>query len=246
VKESSESWLKRLFDFAVALVLLLLFSPIIIVLALLIYLYDFSSPLYVAVRVGKDGVLFRMIKLRSMVVDADKAGGSSTSKTDRRITPVGRYVRALKLDEIMQFWNVLVGDMSVVGPRPNVPDGVAVYTAAEQRLLSVKPGVTDFASIVFADEGDILSDYEDPDSAYDELIRPWKSRLALFYLANRGFWLDLRLMVLTAVSVISRQAALNGVIRELQTFHAPSGLVAVARREQPLQPAMPPGLGDDE
>ena len=244
MNEPSESRLKRLFDFSVALVLLLAFSPIIIVLALLIYLYDFSSPLYVAERVGRNGVPFRMIKLRSMVVDADKVGGSSTSKVDRRITPVGRYVRALKLDEIMQFWNVLVGHMPVVGPRPNGRDGVAVYTATERRLLRVKPGVTDFASIVFADEGDILSGHEDPDKTYDELIRPWKSRLALFYLANRSSWLDLRLMVLTAVSAVSRQTALNGVVRELQALDAPSGLVDVARREEPLQTAMPPGRGD--
>jgi len=245
VNVSSESWLKRLFDIVIALILLLAFSPLIIVLAVSIYLYDYSSPLYVAERIGKDGVPFRMVKLRSMVVDADKVGGSSTSKIDRRITPVGRFVRALKLDEIMQFWNVLIGDMSIVGPRPNVPDGVAVYTEAERRLLGVRPGVTDFASIVFADEGDILSDYTDPDKAYDELIRPWKSRLGLFYLDNSSFWLDLRLMVLTAVSTVSRQSALNAVVRELQRLGAPSRLRDITQRKQPLQPAMPPGLGEE-
>ena len=233
-------FLKRLLDVLIAVLLLTLFSPLIGILALFIFLYDFASPLYVAPRIGKDAVPFNMVKLRSMVVDADKKGGSSTSSRDSRITPVGRYVRALKLDEIMQFWNVLTGDMSIVGPRPNTPDGVAVYTETEQRLLSVRPGVTDFASIVFADEGEILKDHDDADSAYDALIRPWKSRLALFYLDHQSLTLDFRLMVLTAVATVSRQAALDGVVRALGRLGAPAGLVDVARREQPLEAALPP------
>jgi len=235
-------WLKRLFDLVIALVLLTLFSPLIVLLATLIFLHDFSSPLYVATRIGKGGTPFKMVKLRSMVIDAEDKGGSSTSTRDSRITPVGRYVRALKLDEIMQFWNVLVGDMSIVGPRPNVPDGVAVYTNEEMRLLSVRPGVTDFASIVFADEGAILSAYDDPDEAYDQLIRPWKNRLALFYLDHQSTMLDLRLMFLTAVAVVSRPTALAAIARELRNLGAPASLVEIARREQPLQVTPPPGI----
>ena len=235
-------WLKRLFDLVIALVLLTLFSPLIVLLAIFIFLYDFSSPLYVATRIGKGGTPFKMVKLRSMVIDAEDKGGSSTSTRDSRITPVGRYVRALKLDEIMQFWNVLVGDMSIVGPRPNVPDGVAVYTNEEMRLLSVRPGVTDFASIVFADEGAILSAYDDPDEAYDQLIRPWKNRLALFYLDHQSTMLDLRLMFLTAVAVVSRPTALAAIARELRNLGAPASLVEIARREQPLQVTPPPGI----
>jgi len=235
-------WLKRLFDLVIALVLLTLFSPLIVLLATLIFLHDFSSPLYVATRIGKGGTPFKMAKLRSMVIDAADKGGSSTSTRDSRITPVGRYVRALKLDEIMQFWNVLVGDMSIVGPRPNVPDGVAVYTNEEMRLLSVRPGVTDFASIVFADEGAILSAYDDPDEAYDQLIRPWKNRLALFYLDHQSTMLDLRLMFLTAVAVVSRPTALAAIARELRNLGAPASLVEIARREQPLQVTPPPGI----
>lgn len=233
-------FVKRLIDLLIALVLLTVFSPLIAVLGLFIFLYDFASPLYVAPRIGKDGVPFRMVKLRSMVVNADKKGGSSTSSRDSRITPVGRYVRLLKLDEIMQFWNVLTGDMSIVGPRPNTPDGVAVYTNTEKRLLSVRPGVTDFASIVFADEGHILKDHDDADRAYDELIRPWKSRLALFYLDHQSLPLDFRLMVLTAVATVSRQSALDAVARELDKLGAPQELVNVARRERPLAAALPP------
>jgi lipopolysaccharide/colanic/teichoic acid biosynthesis glycosyltransferase len=233
-------FLKRLLDVLIAVLLLTLFSPLIGILALFIFLYDFASPLYVAPRIGKDAVPFKMVKLRSMVVDADREGGSSTSSRDSRITPVGRYVRALKLDEIMQFWNVLTGDMSIVGPRPNTPDGVAVYTETEKRLLSVRPGVTDFASIVFADEGEILKDHDDADRAYDALIRPWKSRLALFYLDHQSLLLDFRLMVLTAVATVSRQSALAAVVRELDKLGAPGELVDVAGREQPLEAALPP------
>jgi lipopolysaccharide/colanic/teichoic acid biosynthesis glycosyltransferase len=130
--------------------------------------------------------------------------------------------------------------MSIVGPRPNTPDGVAVYTETEKRLLSVRPGVTDFASIVFADEGEILKDHDDADRAYDALIRPWKSRLALFYLDHQSLLLDFRLMVLTAVATVSRQSALAAVVRELDKLGAPGELVDVAGREQPLEAALPP------
>jgi len=233
-------WLKRCLDIFIALLLLTLFSPLIAGLALLIFLYDFASPLYIATRIGRNGVPFQMVKLRSMIVDGHAKGGSSTSARDSRITPVGRYVRALKLDEIMQFWNVLTGDMSIVGPRPNVPDGVAAYTPAEQRLLGVRPGVTDFASIVFADEGEILSGYADADRAYDELVRPWKNRLALFYLDHRSLLLDFRIMLLTALAVVSRQAALDAVANILRKQGAPAVLVAVAARREPLVRAAPP------
>ena len=115
--------MKRLIDVLVALTALILFSPLLLVIALLIFLYDFKSPFYVAPRVGQGGELFRMVKFRSMVVNADKTGVSSTSATDRRITPVGHFVRRYKVDELIQLWNVLLGDMSLVGPRPNVKNG---------------------------------------------------------------------------------------------------------------------------
>jgi lipopolysaccharide/colanic/teichoic acid biosynthesis glycosyltransferase len=107
-----------------------------------------------------------------MVVNADKIGGISTAATDRRITPVGRLVRAYKLDELVQLWNVLKGDMSLVGPRPQVQTDAALYTQAEKRMLTVRPGITDPASIVFSDEGDILKDSADPDLLYNQIIRP--------------------------------------------------------------------------
>jgi lipopolysaccharide/colanic/teichoic acid biosynthesis glycosyltransferase len=233
--------MKRALELAVATLGLLLSLPILAPVCLLIWLQDWHSPFYIAPRVGRRGRLFRMFKLRSMVVRADKTGVDSTAKTDPRITPIGRFVRKCKLDEVPQLWNVVRGEMSLVGPRPNVERDTRLYTAVEQRLLSVRPGITDFSSIVFADEGDILDGRPDPDIAYNQLIRPWKSRLGLFYIDRRNLWVDLRLIRLTVVAALSRRSALEGVARILAKRGAPADLVKVARREEPLAPTPPPG-----
>lgn len=233
--------MKRALDLMVASCALVLLSPLLLVVSALIYLYDFHSPFYVAPRVGRGGVPFKMVKFRSMVVNADRTGVTSTSATDRRITPIGHFVRRYKLDELVQLWNVFKGDMSLVGPRPNVPSGVSVYTHEELKLLTVRPGITDFASIVFADEGEILRDHSDPDAAYDQLIRPYKSALGLFYIRSSGVSVDLKIIALTALTVVSRQAALSRVARLLAAQGAPEELVRVAGRTLPLTPAPPPG-----
>src|SRR5215213_3935979 len=173
--------MKRLFDFLVAVAGLIILSPLIAVLSVAIYLQDRHSPFYVAKRVGAGGISFRMVKFRSMVIRADTSGVDSTANDDPRITGLGRFVRRYKLDEIPQLWNVLVGSMSLVGPRPNVERDTALYTTEERRLLSIRPGITDLASIVFADEGDILEGSDNPDLKYNQVIRPWKSRLGLLY-----------------------------------------------------------------
>jgi lipopolysaccharide/colanic/teichoic acid biosynthesis glycosyltransferase len=182
-----------------------------------------------------------MVKLRSMVINADKSGVDSTSAGDRRITPVGHFIRRYKLDELTQLWNVLKGDMSLVGPRPNVERETRMYTSAEKALLSVRPGITDYASIVFSDEGEILRDQADPDIAYNQLIRPWKGYLGLFYVANRSLWLDLKLVLLTAIAIISRRRALAGVVQELSKRGASANLIRIASRVEPLVPTPPPG-----
>jgi lipopolysaccharide/colanic/teichoic acid biosynthesis glycosyltransferase len=233
--------LKRLVDLVSASLMLIVTALPLTLLCAMIWLYDRGSPFYIATRVGRRGKPFQMVKLRSMRVNADKTGVTSTSADDQRITPVGHFVRRFKLDEFIQLWNVLKGDMSLVGPRPNVPSGVAGYTQIERQLLTVRPGVTDFASIVFSDEGDILAGKLDPDLAYNQLIRPGKSRLGLFYVENVGISVDLRLIWLTAVAVISRPAALRGVVTLLQSLNAPADLVEVARRDKPLAPMPPPG-----
>ncbi len=233
--------MKRCVDTLLSLLGLLLLSPLLLPVMFLIWAQDRHSPFYVAARTGLDERSFRMVKLRSMRMNADKSGVDSTAANDRRITPVGAFVRRYKLDEIMQLWNVLKGDMSLVGPRPNVERETRMYTAEEKHLLSVRPGITDFASIVFADEGEILQGHSDPDLAYNQLIRPWKSRLGLLYVDKSSLLLDLRLIGLTGLAVVSRSAALRRVAQLLQRLGASAELVSVAARREDLRPAPPPG-----
>jgi len=233
--------LKRGFDLIVAILGLLITSPIMVPIIIAIWLQDFHSPFYVAQRVGKGGELFKMIKLRSMVVNADRVGVDSTSARDPRITRVGHIVRKYKLDELSQLWNVLKGDMSLVGPRPQVQRDVAIYTEIEKRLLSVKPGITDISSIVFADEGDILKDSRDPDLEYNQLIRPWKSRLGLLYIDHRSFLLDIQLIWLTALAILSREKALAGIQSILSKIGADEQIKQAASRQDELKPFPPPG-----
>jgi lipopolysaccharide/colanic/teichoic acid biosynthesis glycosyltransferase len=230
------------FDFVCAGAALVVTSPLLAAVAAAIYLYDFHNPLYIASRIGIGGRPFRMVKFRSMVVNADRTGVTSTSATDSRVTPVGQFVRKFKLDELVQLWNVVRGDMSLVGPRPNVPSGVAVYTAEERRLLTAPPGITDLSSIVFADEGEILRGRPDPDAAYDELVRPWKSRLGLFYIDHRTLAVDVKIIAYTVLTILSREAALKRVHGLLLQLGAPPELARVALRRQALEPALPPGI----
>jgi lipopolysaccharide/colanic/teichoic acid biosynthesis glycosyltransferase len=233
--------LKRVLDIIVALVGLLVSSVIIVPVCILVWLQDFKSPFYMGPRVARGGGIFKMAKLRSMVVRADKSGVDSTASNDPRITPVGRFIRRYKLDELTQLWNVLWGDMSLVGPRPNVKRETDLYTPIERRLLEVRPGITDFSSIVFSDEGEILKGKPDPDIAYNQLIRPGKSLLGLFYIDHRSFFVDLKLIALTALAIASRRRALAGVQSMLRKLGADERLLTIAAREKPLVPMPPPG-----
>jgi len=233
--------LKRLTDILFSAVGLIFFSPILIPVCFLVWWQDYHSPFYVAPRVGRKGRLFKMVKLRSMIMNADKNGVASTSANDRRITPVGSFIRKFKLDELTQLWNVFIGDMSLVGPRPNVKVETDLYTSVEQETLEMKPGITDFASIVFADEGDILRGRENPDLAYNQLIRPWKSRLALFYITKASLLLDFQLIALTIVCIVSRQKGLQLTSQLLTQLNAPHDLQAISLREIELVPLPPPG-----
>jgi len=190
--------LKRCFDIAGAIVGLTALAPVFTVVAVLILLEDGGTPLYRGPRVGKDGQLFQMLKFRTMVVDADKIGGSSTANDDQRITKIGKFLRRTKLDELPQLFNVLIGDMSLVGPRPEVEEYTRLYRGEELSLLDVKPGITDFATIWNPDEGTLLAGEADPDKAYLEKVRPQKLRLQLKYVRERGFWTDLRILGNTA------------------------------------------------
>ena len=232
--------IKRLIDILAACAGLLLLSPLLAIVLLLVWLQDFHSPFYMAPRAARGGGSFRMVKVRSMVVRADATGVESTGATDPRITRIGHLVRRWKIDELSQLWNVLLGDMSLVGPRPNTLREVESYTPAERTLLSARPGITDIASIIFSDEGEILRDAADPDRAYNALIRPWKSRFGLLYVGHAGALLDLRLIWLTLVAIFDRDRALAGLEPVLVRLGADASLRQIALRREPLVPGTLP------
>ena len=234
--------IKRSFDIFTSFFGLLFLSPILLLAIFLVWKEDKRSPFYVTKRLGKNNKLFKMIKLRSMSVDADKSGVVSSSDNDIRITSIGQKIRRYKLDEFIQLWNVLIGDMSLVGPRPNVKDETDLYTDIEKELLSIRPGITDFSSIIFSDEGDILKGKDNPDLIYNQLIRPWKSRLGLIYIKNQSFLLDIKIIIYTMVAFISKQRALNWITKQLKTMNVDSDVVNISKREVELYPFPPPGM----
>jgi len=233
--------MKRILDFILSLVGLIITSPVLIPIIIIVWIQDWHSPFYIAQRVGKGEKLFKMVKLRSMIINAHKTGVDSTSSNDNRITAVGRFIRRYKLDELSQLLNVLIGDMSLVGPRPNVKRETDLYTKEEKKLLSVKPGITDFSSIVFSDEGEILKDQSDPDIAYNQLIRPWKSALGIFYIENRNMLVDVKLILLTVIAVLTREKALMNISVILDKMNADTELVRISLRIDKLIPTPPPG-----
>jgi lipopolysaccharide/colanic/teichoic acid biosynthesis glycosyltransferase len=190
---------KRSFDITGAALGLFATFPLLALISLWIKLYSPGPIFYRGVRVGLHGKMFRTYKFRTMVVDAEKIGGPSTADGDPRITRVGRYLRKYKLDELPELINVLWGDMSFVGPRPEVPQEVELYSEEERALLTVLPGITDYASIKFNNEGEILAGSDDPHQAYREMIRPRKIELGLEYVRNHSFWVDLKLLGMTLV-----------------------------------------------
>lgn len=194
---------KRAFDVVVSAAALVVISPLLLVLAILIKVGSRGPVFYRGVRIGRDGKPFRMYKFRTMVPDADKIGGPSTAGDDPRLTRIGAWMRGYKLDELPQFINVFLGDMSFVGPRPEVAHYVKMYTPEERRLLSVRPGITDYASLRFSNEAEILRGHEDPEEAYMRLIRPEKIRLGLEYVDGWSFRDDIRIIAATIKRLIS-------------------------------------------
>ena len=189
--------IKRLLDIAISFcILTILFLPF-SVLSLLIKVTDPGPVFYLGLRIGKNGKPFRMFKFRTMVVNASTIGGPNTLSDDPRITIVGYYLRRLNIDELPQFINVLKGDMSVVGPRPEVPEYVKLFSEREAQILQVRPGITDLATLWIRDEGSILEGSPDPEKTYLEEIWPEKHRLALEYIDNQSILLDIKIMFLT-------------------------------------------------
>ena len=205
--------IKRFFDILVASVGITVLSPILLAIACRIKREDDGPFFYRGTRVGLHGTPFRIYKFRTMVVDAEKLGASSTSDDDLRITRIGRCLRKYKLDEMPQLINVLVGDMSLVGPRPEVTKFTDLYTDEERLILTVRPGITDWASIWNSDEGAVLAGAADPDKAYMELVRPTKLKLQIKYVKEHSFWVDLKIIFLTAIAIVQPQSQAVSEIR---------------------------------
>jgi lipopolysaccharide/colanic/teichoic acid biosynthesis glycosyltransferase len=199
-----DTMVKRALDIAVSAAALVLLAPLFGLLALAIWATSSGPAFYRGIRIGKRGRAFEILKFRTMRVDAERDGASSSPIDDPRLTRIGAFLRAYKLDEVSQLWNVLVGEMSLVGPRPQVPWAVERYSDEEKILLTVRPGITDPASLRFANEGEILRGQSDPDRAYFELIHPEKMRLSIEYVKNRSFLGDLKIIVATVRAVLGR------------------------------------------
>lgn len=193
--------LKRAFDMVFALVLLVLLLPLLLVFALAVAITSPGGAFFHQVRVGRGGREFRLLKFRSMRHGSEAKGQLTIGGRDPRITGVGYFLRKTKLDELPQLWNVLIGDMSVVGPRPEVPKYVALYTAEQRAVLQVRPGITGMASLDYIDENELLARAADPEKAYMEEVMPAKLALDLRYVRERSFLLDLRIILATVGKV---------------------------------------------
>jgi lipopolysaccharide/colanic/teichoic acid biosynthesis glycosyltransferase len=172
-------------------------SPFLLAIALWVKLDSPGPVFYRGKRAGRDNHPFGIFKFRAMVVDADKRGGSSTSGDDPRVTRSGQFIRRYKIDEVSQLLNVVAGDMSLVGPRPEILSYTNQYEGDYREILSVRPGITDWASIWNADEGAVLAGAPNPDLAYEKLIQPTKLKLQLRYVRERNFWTDIRIIFYT-------------------------------------------------
>lgn len=196
-------YLKRTLDFTLAVVSLVALSPLLLAIAVLVRLTSQGPILYRGTRTGRHGKPFKMLKFRSMVVDAENLGGTTTAKNDRRVTPLGHYLRKYKLDETPQLINVLVGQMSFVGPRPEVAEYTDAYTEDEKRILTVRPGVTDFSSIEFSDLQEWVG-ADHPDEVFRTKVLPRKIALRLKYVEQRSPLVDLRILLGTAGLLLAR------------------------------------------
>jgi len=196
--------MKRLFDILFSLFILLFFLPIGIVISLLILLESRGGVFYKQERIGKNGIPFYLLKFRSMRTNADKLGKLTVGMNDPRITRIGYFIRKFKLDEFPQFINVLKGEMSIVGPRPDVKEYVDLYTNEQLQILIVKPGITDYASLEYFEESDLLAKSSNPEKTYIEEIMPEKIKLNHKYIANPTLFVDLKIIFLTAKRIFIR------------------------------------------
>ena len=194
--------IKRAFDVCLSLVGLIVLAPIILLIAVIITLDSKGPILFIQPRVGLNNIDFNIYKFRTMFVASDKKGLLTIGNSDTRVTRLGYYLRRYKLDEIPQLWNVLIGDMSFVGPRPELRKYVNYYSKNDMVLFTVKPGITGLASIKFRNEVELLKASKDPESYFINDIIPEKNELNKIYISKRNFWFDCKLIIITIYKVL--------------------------------------------
>lgn len=194
--------IKRLFDIFCSSIGLIILSPILLLLALLIKLESKGPVFFLQTRVGLNNTDFKLFKFRSMFMDAEKRGQLTVGMRDPRITRMGYYLRRFKLDELPQLLNVIKGDMSLVGPRPEVRKYVNLYNTKQMQVLTVRPGITDYASIKFINENELLAQANDPEAFYISDIMPQKLELNISYIEQKGFFKDISLILKTFLKII--------------------------------------------
>jgi len=188
---------KRIFDFIASLIGLILLSPFLVIIGVLVKISDKGPVFYRSKRVGQNFKPFYLLKFRTMVVNAEELGPSVTKGGDQRITKIGKFLRKTKLDELPQLWNVIKGELSLVGPRPEVEKYISFYKDDYKEILKIRPGITDYAAIKFRNEEEILAKFEDLEKAYIENVLPEKIKLYKTYLNEIGFLTDLKIIFKT-------------------------------------------------
>lgn len=201
-KKRFSLFLKRTFDIFASFFGLLVLSPLLIIIALLIVLTSSGGVFFRQVRVGRKGKEFRIFKFRTMVKDAESKGMQITVGNDSRVTTIGKFLRKCKLDELPQLINVLLGQMSFVGYRPEVPKYVAMYTDYQRNILRIRPGITDLASIEYRDENEVLEQSDNPEDTYVNDVMQKKLALNIKYMQQMGFWYDLKLIFKTFLAIL--------------------------------------------
>jgi lipopolysaccharide/colanic/teichoic acid biosynthesis glycosyltransferase len=194
--------MKRLFDFFCSLTGILILLPIFLLIGIFVFLNDFHSPFFIQERVGKNGKLFHLLKFRSMRVQSSQKVQLTVGK-DPRITKIGHFIRKYKIDELPQLINVLKGEMSLVGPRPEVVKYVNMYSEDQKAVLKVKPGITDYASLEYFEESDLLSKSNDPEKTYIDEIMPAKIQINLKYIPKANVLEDIKIIFLTLKRIVS-------------------------------------------
>ena len=196
------SIIKRLFDIFTSLIGIILLSPVLIIISICIKVDSKGPVIFKQTRVGKNGRFFSIYKFRTMINNSESLGRQITIGKDSRITKIGSFIRKYKIDEFPQLFNVLFGTMSLVGPRPEVPQYVKLYNDDQRRVLEVKPGITDLASIRYCDENEVLAEVDNPDEYYVNVIMPHKLKLNIEYIDKSNLLFDIKLILKTIVKCI--------------------------------------------